>query len=112
MVQLPKAGIVPADMVMLVAPGAALRLWPTQVLLAAGEAATEKPAPMVESRLSVKAVMVAAVTAGLVSVMVKVLLSPAAWVVGEKALVTLAAVTVRVAVDVPLLVPRLHRSRH
>ena len=108
MVQLPAAGIVPAVMVILVPPDAALRLWPAQVLLAgnAGDGATVN-VPNIVVRLSVKEVMLAAVTAGFVSVMVRLLTSPAAWVGGENALLTLAAVTVNAAVLLPLLVPRL-----
>ena len=95
MVQLPVAGILPPDSVMLVP--VALRLAPVQVVLGAGEGATVN-VPDIVVRLSVKEVMLAAVTAGLFSVMVRLLTSPAAWVVGENALLTLAAVTANAAV--------------
>ena len=105
MVQLELAGIVPAVMVMDVVPATALRLWPTQVLLAAGDAATVNPAPIV-LRLSVKLLIVAACVDGLLKVMVSVLLNPAACVAGAKALVTEEALTVKEAV-VPVPLPRL-----
>jgi hypothetical protein len=106
-VQLPPAGMVPVVMVMVVAPGAALRLLIPQVLLAAGDAATEKPAPIVLSKLSVNPLIVAAAAAeGLVSVMVSVLTCPATWLTGKNALVSVTEVTLRLAVVV-VLVPRL-----
>ena len=87
----------PVVMVILVAPGAALRLLPAQVLLAAKAEDTENPAPIVLKRLSVKALMMASLSEGLVSVMVRMVFGPGPAVAGENTLLTLGTTTVRVA---------------
>src|SRR5215470_9837103 len=86
-VQLPSAGMeLPVPSVMLVAPGAALRI-PPQVVLAAGDAATVNCglAPSVV-RASVNAVIVAATAAEFVSVIVSVLTPPCRIVPGANTL--------------------------
>ena len=81
------AGMVPVVMVMEVEPTAATTVPPAQVVLAAGDAATVNPAPIVVRR-SVNWLMVAAEPNWLRSVMVRLDVPPGASVEGEKALAT------------------------
>ena len=79
------AGIAPF-MLIEVAPGAATTVLTGQVVLAAGEAATLKPAPIVLKRLSVKDVSTALAPNWLLRVSVRVEVPPGASVAGEKVL--------------------------
>lgn len=93
------AGMAPVDMLIAVAPGAATTV-PPQLVLAAGEAATLKPGPMVESRLSVNDEIAAFEPNWLLKVIVRVEAPPGACVAGEKVLLetlTAGAVVVSAA---------------
>ena len=86
----------PVDMLTVVVPGAATTV-PPHVVVAAGEAATVKPAPMVVS-WSVKELIPAAEPNWLLSVNVMVVVPPGASVAGAKALaetLTAGAVVVK-----------------
>lgn len=80
------AGIAPLLMLIEVAPGAATTVLPGQVVLAAGEAATLKPTPIVLNRLSEKEVIVAFEPNWLLRVSVRVEVPPGASVAGKKVL--------------------------
>ena len=81
------AGMVPLAMVMEVVVGTATTVPPAQSVLAAGDAATVTPGPIVVRR-SVNELIAAFVPNELLSVMVRVDVPPGASVVGEKALAT------------------------
>lgn len=104
------AGIVPPASETSVVPAVAVKVAPTQVVVA--PAAIWKPpgAPPIVLRLSLKEVMVAAAAEGLFRVIVSVLLGPMAAEVGKKALATVGNATVKLPDVAAALLPRLVTS--
>ena len=68
-------------------------------------AATVNAAPVIDARLSVKPLMMAGLSEGLVSVMIRVVFGPGPAVVGENTLLTLGTTTVSNAVAAVALEP-------